>query len=347
MIRIKPELFAALRAGGKDAVLEALGNAIKLELATIPPYLYALYSLDSSKNGAIAQIIQSVVVEEMLHMTLGCNILNALGGTPALNTGGFVPIYPGPLPGSVEAGLIVGLAPCSTALVHDVFMQIEEPEDALSFPTALGAAPPKETIGQFYGEIKEQIAKLGDGAFSRTPRNQIGPDIMDESVVVTNVDTAVRAINTIVEQGEGTSTSPLEVVGDDYAHYYRFAEIYHGRKLIPNPNPGPKTPPDEQFVYGGAPVVLDPTGVYAAPTNPIAASYPPGSAARQACDTFNYSFTSLLNTLQLLFTGQPDRFNAALGLMMSLRQQAIDMMSGTTVAGESVGPSFEYQPTNS
>ncbi|HUX86088.1 MAG TPA: ferritin-like protein [Chloroflexota bacterium] len=346
MIRIKPELLAALRAGGKDAVIDALGNAIRLELATIPPYLYALYSLDPTKNAAIAQIVQSVVQEEMLHMTLGCNILNALGGTPVVNTKDFVPTYPGPLPGSVQEGLIVGLAPFSKTLVHDVFMQIEEPEDPLRFPVELSAVPRTETIGEFYGEIKEQIAKLGDGAFSATPRYQIGPELMEEAVVVTNVDSAVRAITTIVEQGEGTSNSPREPVGNDYAHYYRFAEIYHGRKLIPNPSAGPDTPPDEQFVYGGAPVVLDPTGIFGAPTNPTAATYPVGSAARFACDSFNYSYTSLLNTLQLLFTGQPDRFDAAIGLMMSLRQQAIDMMSGTTVAGESVGPSFEYQLTN-
>ena len=64
-----------------EAVRAALQSAIELEHSTIPLYLYALYSLDPAKNGVIAKIIQSVVVEEMLHMTLASNVMNALGGS--------------------------------------------------------------------------------------------------------------------------------------------------------------------------------------------------------------------------------------------------------------------------
>jgi hypothetical protein len=345
MIRIKQELFQALEAGDKASVIVALQQAVKLEHSTIPPYLYALYSLAPGSNDQIAAIVESVVVEEMLHMTLACNILNALGGSPQIDTPQFIPEYPGPLPGSVESGLIVGLAPLSIDLVHDVFMTIEEPEHPLEFPTLLETSEPK-TIGQFYTAIKEKIIALGDGAFSSTPRNQIGPEIMYESVVVTNVATACQAIDTIVEQGEGTSTSPEEVVGDDYAHYYRFTEIYHGKHLIPNPDAGPSTRPDQRYIYSGPPLPFDPSTVYAVPTNPKAANYLAGSAARTACDTFNYTYTSLLKVLHSMFNGQPQLFNSALGLMMSLKQQAKDMMSGTSTGGTSVGPSFEYQPVN-
>src|SRR5687767_925385 len=137
MITIKRELFEALESGDKQAVLSALQQAIELEHSTIPPYLYALYSLVPGKNDSIAEIIESVVVEEMLHMTLVSNILNALGGSPQIDSPDFVPDYPGPLPGSVESQLIVGLAPFSIDLVHDVFMTIEEPEDPLEFPVLL------------------------------------------------------------------------------------------------------------------------------------------------------------------------------------------------------------------
>jgi rubrerythrin len=346
MIRVKRELFANLESGDKQAVLDALQQAVELEHSTIPPYLYALYSLVPGKNDAIADIIQSVVVEEMLHMTLASNILNALGGTPQIDRPDFVPDYPGPLPGSVESGLIVGLAPFSIDLVNDVFMQIEEPENPLEFPVKLAAAEEPLTIGQFYNSIKEKIIALGDDAFCSTPRNQIGPVQMDESVVVTNVATAVQAIDTIVEQGEGTALSPLEEVGGDYAHYYRFAEIYHGKRLIPNPDAGPATPPDDRYLYAGPPVPFDTSGVFAVPTNPKAATYPAGSAARYACDNFNYTYTSLLKSLHATVNGQPDQLNVAIGLMMSLKQQAKDMMSGTSTGGANVGPSFEYQPVN-
>src|SRR5262249_23580732 len=145
---------------------------------------------------------------------------------------------------------------------------------------------------------------------------------------------------------EGTSVSPLEMVGQDYAHYYRFAEVYHGKKLIPNPAANNDTRPDQRYIYGGDPVPFDPTGVYPVPTNPKAARYPEHSAARLACDTFNYTYTGLLKTLHTAFNGQPDQIVAAIGLMMSLKQQAKDMAAGNTAGGAHVGPSFEYQPLN-
>ena len=59
----------------------ALGNAIKLELGTIPPYLTALFSIKPGANAAAGAIVRSVVIEEMLHLSLACNMLNAVGGT--------------------------------------------------------------------------------------------------------------------------------------------------------------------------------------------------------------------------------------------------------------------------
>jgi hypothetical protein len=348
MIRLKAQLFADLNVGGKAAVLSALQQAIELEHSTIPVYLYALYSLDVSKNSAVSAMVTSVVVEEMLHMTLACNILSALGGSPVIDRPDFIPAYPGPLPGGVEGDLIVHLAHFSLEQVSS-FMTIEEPEDPLHFPVraALAARQPPQTIGQFYAAIQRQIVALGDAVFASAPRNQIGPDLMDGSVVVTDVASANQAIDTIVAQGEGTKTSPLEAAdGREVAHYYRFAEIYYGKRLIKNPDAGPQTPPDQQFIYAGAAVPFDPAGVFAVPTDPMVVNYPAGSGARHACDTFNYTYTSLLKALHAVFNGCPEQFDSAIGLMMSLKQLARDMMSGSNPSGVSVGPSFEYQPLN-
>jgi hypothetical protein len=345
MIQLQPRLFRALDAGGVPAVQSALQSAIELEHSTIPVYLYALYSLDPEKNGSIAAIITSVVIEEMLHMTLACNVLNALGGSPEIDRPGFVPTYPGPLPGGIDSELIVHLAPFSRGQLA-AFMKIEEPDDPLHFPVVAtrGLEGPR-TIGQFYTDIKRQIALLGDGAFSSIPRNQVGPDLMYGSVVVTSVATAEEAIDVIIEQGEGTRESPLEAAtGEVMAHYYRYAEISYGRKLIPNPDANPETPPDRRYLYGGGPIAFDESAVYAVPTDPLASSYAPGSASRHACDTFNYAYTSLLKALHATFNGQPDQINSAIGLMMSLKQLARDMMSGSNPSGVNVGPSFEYQP---
>lgn len=348
MIRLQRSMIEGLTGPSPDpqSVLDSLQSAIELEHATIPPYLYALYSLVPGSNSEIAEIIQSVVVEEMLHMTLSSNVLNALGGSPNIDQPGFIPKYPGPLPGGVQSDLVVHLAPFSMGQPNsqlDTFLQIESPENPLVFPTALVAAD-TITIGEFYTAISDAVAALGDGAFVDPPRNQVGPDLMNEAIVVTDVASAQQAIQIIVDQGEGTSTSPLEVVGAGYAHYYRFNQIQKGALLIPVANPGPD--PEDKYAYAGAPVPFDPAGVYAVPRDP--GGYAPGSAQALANDNFNYAYTNLLGALHQLFNGAAtqDQFNRAFGLMMSLKEQAMGMMSGYPNPAAVAGPTFEYQPVN-
>ena len=344
MIRLQRSMIAGLTAPAPDPndVLNSLQSAIELEHSTIPLYLYALYSLDEAANSQIAGIIQSVVVEEMLHMTLSSNILNALGGAPVLDAPGFIPTYPGPLPGGVQSDLEVHLAPFSMEQLA-TFLQVEEPEDPLNFPSA-ALVEEEITIGEFYDAISAAIAALGDGAFVDPPRNQVGPDLMWGSVVVTDVATAQQAIRIIVEQGEGTTTSPAEGAGTGYAHYYRFMQIQKGHLLVPVKGGGPD--PDDQYAYTGAPVPFDTGGVHAVPEDP--GGYAPGSAQAFANDNFNYTYTTLLKVLHDLFNGTAteDQFNRALGLMMSLKGQAKAMMSGIPNPAVITGPTFSYQPVN-
>ena len=167
---------------------------------------------------------------------------------------------------------------------------------------------------------------------------------MRESVVVVNVATAQQAINTIIEQGEGTTTSPLEGGGivDAPAHYYRFMEIQKGYQLVAD------TTAPGGYAYNGAPIPFDPTGVYPVATNPALCPYPPGSVQASANNNFNYTYTSLLSALHALFNGDAsqNRMNIAIGLMMSLKGQAKAMMAGIPDPTVFTGPSFEYQPVN-
>ncbi|HEX8600741.1 MAG TPA: ferritin-like protein [Chloroflexia bacterium] len=345
MIKLKRELLEGLDT--LDGLKDALQQAIMLEHSTIPTYLYALYSIKPGANQAISALIESVVVEEMLHMALASNILNAIGGSPVINRPGFIPSYPGPLPGGVDSGLTVPLAGFSIDLVEDVFMEIEEPEDPLDFrDEAMRAAPQYATIGEFYAAIKAQIVQFGDSIFVGDPAHQVPlGDYYPGVQPITKSSEALAAIDLIVEQGEGTPTSPLDLE-HDLAHYYRFAEIYHGKTLIPNPNPPPNPTPDEEYVYGGDPIPFDAGGVQPVVQNPKAADYPDGSMARTLCDTFNYSYTTLLNALHDTFNGQPDRLGDAIGIMESLKQQAMDLMAVDLGNGTTAGPSFEYQPVN-
>ena len=64
----------------KAKLLGWLQKAIELELATIPPYLVALLSIELQGNREPAELIRSVMIEEMLHLVLVSNVLNAVGG---------------------------------------------------------------------------------------------------------------------------------------------------------------------------------------------------------------------------------------------------------------------------
>ena len=274
MLKIEPAILEQVRSATKASDLYThLQGAIELEHSTIPPYLTALYSIKKGANREAAAIIRSVVIEEMLHMTIAANTLNAIGGAPEINTSDFIPGYPGTLPMNIHAGFKVGLAPLSRDLISTVFMVIEEPEDPLHFPVhplALEATAGFATIGDFYRAISDKITELGDGIFTGDPARQVsGVPWFDASELfpIRSRDDAVKALGIIVEQGEGTKTSPLDPQ-HELAHYYRFAEIFNQRKLVPD-----NTAPNG-FSYSGDPVTLDQAGIWDMVTNPKLTDYP-------------------------------------------------------------------------
>ena len=107
-----------------------LHAAMQLEHATIPPYLTALYSILPGTNGEAYRVIRAVVVEEMLHLTLAANIMNAVGGQADLTTADFVPEYPAYLPDG-ETDFQVDLQRFSRAAI-ETFLKIERPAHAES-----------------------------------------------------------------------------------------------------------------------------------------------------------------------------------------------------------------------
>src|SRR6476620_7067605 len=160
MIRIDRKVVAAVQAAKKrEDLYPWLQNAIELEHSTIPPYLTAMFSLKPGANLEIGRLIRSIVLEEMLHMTIVGNILIAIGGHPAINVEKFIPKYPGPLPMSIGgSGFMVGIEAFSKPLVQNVFMVIEEPEHPIPVKTLeLEAVPDFATIGQFYAALKKKL----------------------------------------------------------------------------------------------------------------------------------------------------------------------------------------------
>jgi hypothetical protein len=346
MIYLKPELFRPLREAAaqndptvmQTAIQQSLQNAIKLEFATIPTYLYAFWSLDPTQNALISGLIHSIVVEEMYHLAIACNILNAIAGSPQIV--GAVPSYPGPLPGGVESGLVVPLAPFSLNLVNEVFMVIEEPEDPLNFPTQaldLATTPPL-TIGAFYMAISALIGQAGESIFTGNAANQV---VIGEATSITSVATAQAAISLIVDQGEGTTTSPDDATAE-LAHYYKFSEISKGLSLVAAPG----TP--SGFAYGQPAIPFAPTGVLPVITNPTPASYANNPAAQAANAAFNTDFTGLVNGLQSTFNGNPSEINNLFegpGTMFQLSTDAATLMAIPLSNGFNAGPTFQYLGT--
>ncbi|MBV8324896.1 ferritin-like protein [Chryseobacterium sp.] len=107
---------------------DLLQTAILIEHSTIPPYLTALYSIKDGTNALASQIIRSVAVEEMLHLIMVCNVLNAIHIQPSVNKPQNYPTYPMKLPMNVD--FYVGLETFSPNSIA-TFIAIESPTNPL------------------------------------------------------------------------------------------------------------------------------------------------------------------------------------------------------------------------
>lgn len=344
MIRIDPKFIEQVKSATsyKD-LFPVMQKAIELEHATIPPYLTAIFSLKPGANKEIGKLIHSIVVEEMLHMTISANVLNALGGAPKINHKSFVPDYPTKLPMGIGGSLTVGLASYSSNQVHNVFMAIEEPEHPLVFKTLADEAITFGTIGQFYAAIQAKIKELpGEdlpGAKQRQVTSSFFPD--DWLFPIHTASEAVSAIDIIVRQGEGTTTTPLDAEGN-LAHYYEFQELFKGRRLVKDPA-APKG-----YSFSGTPISFDPNGVFPLFPNTKSAMLAAGSEERRRADDFNAAYSRLLNGLHKTFNGFPDFLDNTMGMMYDVKLFG-DKLCATPFpaqAGMNIGPPFEFVDVN-
>ena len=321
--------------------------AMQVEHATIPPYFTAWLTIKDGSNYEAAQTIRGVLLEEMLHLTLASNLLNAVGGKPSLTHPGFVPRYPHRLPHSGNH-FEVSIERFSPAALR-TFLKIERPE-------ARGAKPePGEwhTIGQFYaaiaGAVDELCDRLGEHrVFCGDQARQVRPEDYYGSgsvVVVTGRDTAHRAIAEIVEQGEGASGGIFDgdhcILGDgdgeEVAHYYRFLEVLEGRFFTRRDTA--KSGPT------GRALKVDYDAVWPIRANTRAASYPPGTLARQALDAFRTEYGKLLASLETAFNGERGSLTEGIARMFALRQQARALIQTPTDDGRTtLGLDFEPPP---
>lgn len=323
----------------EDAIA-LLQMAINIEFGTLPPYLYALYSIKPGTNAPASSRIKSVAMEEMVHMCLACNILNALGTNPVLTA----PTYPGPLPGGISGGgkeaLVIHLFPFSKNAVAQA-MTIEEPEHgAIDFPHEMApeAAPLFTTIGQLYNHLDRFLATLPPSSW-KAGRNQLDDRqfLQGEAFAVNDYDDAYRAIRHIVSEGEGTQESPLDFQGE-VAHYYRFAEIFYDQVLTKANSP-------KGYAWTGT-LGVDWNAVYPAIPDPKSHDFskepPSAQFAQNRCDE---AFTRLVQELQRAVAGETSRLGNAVRAMFDLRMASRQALTIPLANSKQVaGPSFRYRP---
>ncbi|MGH3685674.1 MAG: ferritin-like domain-containing protein [Pseudonocardiaceae bacterium] len=310
-----------------DELRRYLQGALEIEHLTIPPYLTAMYTIRAGSNQAAYYTIRSVVLEEMLHMTLVANLLNAVGGRPRVAHPDFVRRYPARLPYSA-LDVRIPLQHFSPAALR-TFLLIERPQRFDDNPSPSGQG--WTSIGQFYDFIRQGLRTLveelgADAVFCGRPERQVGPEGFynsgGEALLVTDLTSALLALRVITEQGEGLRDSIFDsddqLFGEDrqVAHYFRFNEIHTGRIYGPHDTPdAPPTGPAIDVRWADA-YQIDPHACVA-----DYARYD-DTAVHEHAVAFNDAYAELLAHLEIAFNGRPRAMILGVPAMLRLRDLA-------------------------
>jgi CDGSH-type Zn-finger protein len=347
----------------REALYYMLCEAAELEHGIMCQYLYAAFSLKQTEAEGLSpeqaqavqrwrQRISHVATQEMLHLSLVQNMLTAIGGAPHLTR----PNFPHPAT-HYPAGVHLALLPFGEAALQH-FMFLERPEgmdlnDAEGLAAYGRAAPamtageivPRgqdfKTVGHLYRSIEAGFAHLAgqlgeQRLFIGPPRAQATQQYFrwPELVAVTDLASAQRAIDEILEQGEGPRGHWRD------AHFGQFVAIMDEYTQLREADPAfePVRPvvtvnvrPSERDTE--VPLVTDPI-------------------ARQVMDLFNVCYEALLTMLQRFFahTEETDAqltalADATVAVMSSALKPLGDLVTtlpaGPDYPGRTAGPSFE------
>ena len=347
----------------REALIYMLCQAAELEHGIMCQYLYAAFSLKQSRDEGLTaeeetavrkwrKQISHVATQEMLHLSLVQNLLSAIGAAPHLSR----PNFPQPAR-HYPAGVHLTLLPFSDQTLRH-FMYLERPEgmdleDAVGMAAYRRAVPAMQhgeivprgqdfaTVGHLYRSIEAGIAHLAEkygerSLFVGPPRAQATQPYFGwpELVAVTDVASAQRAIDEILEQGEGPRGHWKD------AHFGQFVAILDEYVQLREANPvfNPVRPvvpvnvrPAERDT--DIPLVSDPV-------------------AGRVMDLFNVCYEILLLMLQRFFahTEETDPqlkalADATIALMFGAIKPLGDLVTtlpaGPEYPGRTAGPSFE------
>ena len=351
----------------REALIYMLCEAAELEHGIMCQYLYAAFSLKQSQDEGLSEEEQNAVArwrrqilhiaaQEMLHLSLVQNLLSAIGAAPHLSRPNF------PQPAShYPAGVHLALVPFGDqALRHFMFlerpegMDIHDAEGMAAFGRAAPATVPAvqmgdivprgqdfATVGHLYRSIEAGIARLAEKfgeewLFVGPPRAQATQQYFGwpELVSVTDVASAQRAIDEILEQGEGPRGHWRN------AHFGQFVAILDEFEQLREANRAfdpvrPVLPVNVRPAERQSDVLLA--------TDPV---------TRQVMDLFNVVYEILLLLLQRFFahTEETDaQLRALADASVNLMSQVIEpvgnlvttLPAGPEYPGRTAGPSFE------
>ena len=348
----------------REALIYMLCQAAELEHGIMCQYLFAAFSLKQSEDEGLTadevdavsrwrRTVSHVATEEMLHLALVQNVLSAIGAAPHLTR----PNLPAPAH-HYPAGVTLTLVPFGErALQH--FMFLERPEgmelegaqgidapvhDAVPLLAEGDIVPQLQdfaTIGHLYRSIEDGLTHLAEKfgerhLFVGPPRAQAtSTDFRwPELVAVTDLESAQRALDTILEQGEGARGHW------EAAHFGQFVQILEEYREMVAANPAFEPVRPVMFATvrrgehdGSIPLI--------------------GDRVTALCtDLFNVSYEILLQLLERYFahTEETDAqlatlANAAVTLMAGVLRPLGELITtlpvGPEHAGRTAGPSFE------
>jgi len=346
----------------REELIFLLTEAAEFEHTVMCTYLYAQWSLKRDESEGITgrekeaidrwrTSMRSVALEEMLHLTLVNNLLAAFGATPHLSRPDF-PVTRGYFPSDVD----FHLAPFDVqSIEHFVFIERPESidmEDGVGFGheshyqrvvcTDLLTPTPRDyqSQGHLYNGIAQAIRRLADelgeeGLFVGHGEAQLSsaefplPGLFE----VTGVETAMKAIEEIVLQGEGAPAHR------DDSHYARFAAIRDEYRMLREARP--------DFVPAH-PAAINPVLTEVADDDKVARITNP--KARKLVDLGNSVYGLMLHTMAQICTPVPlpskmrqglsDVSSELMKLLTTIGEASVKLPVGEEHPGMNAGLSF-------
>jgi hypothetical protein len=234
---------ASIRIENRAQLIYLLTEASELEHGISCCYMFAAFGIKSDvKEGVTPEqlaiirrwrgTIMQIAIEEMVHYALACNLLTSVGAAPHIHRPN-MPSSPQAYPPSFK----LELAPfCRDTLAAFVFVERPQEEDAGSGAPLGSAFLPQnklsdifsserqyQTVGALYKGIQDGFRYLSqkfgeDQLFIGPPEAQVADAYFNLPglISVTDLESAIAAIQGIVDQGEGARDD------NENSHHGRF-----------------------------------------------------------------------------------------------------------------------------